>query len=67
MTIHQTHNALPECIRAQSIEILNKHFAAVIDLHGQVKQAHWNVRGPGFIGVHELFDKVSEGLKSSPT
>jgi starvation-inducible DNA-binding protein len=30
-----------------------------MDLHVQVKQAHWNVRGPDFIGVHELFDKVS--------
>ncbi len=55
-----THNTLPEAIRAQSVEILNKHLAAAIDLHAQVKQAHWNVRGPGFIGVHELFDKVAE-------
>ena len=57
--MQHTHNTLPEAIRAQSVEILNKHLAAAIDLHGQVKQAHWNVRGPGFIGVHELFDKVA--------
>ena len=54
-----THNTLSENIRAQSIELLNKHLAAAIDLHAQVKQAHWNVRGPGFIAIHELFDKVS--------
>jgi starvation-inducible DNA-binding protein len=54
-----THNTLPDDIRAQSIELLNKHLAAAIDLHGQVKQAHWNVRGPGFIAIHELFDRVS--------
>ena len=54
---------LPEAVRAQSIELLNKHFAAAIDLHAQVKQAHWNVRGPGFIALHELFDKVSEEVE----
>lgn len=57
--MRSTHNTLPETIRAQSIELLNKHLAAAIDLHGQVKQAHWNVRGPNFIAIHELFDKVS--------
>ncbi|MDR3440542.1 DNA starvation/stationary phase protection protein Dps [Telmatospirillum sp.] len=54
-----THNTLSENIRAQSVELLNKHLAAAIDLHSQVKQAHWNVRGPGFIAIHELFDKVA--------
>jgi starvation-inducible DNA-binding protein len=58
-----THNTLSETIRGQSIELLNKHLAASIDLHAQVKQAHWNVRGPSFIAVHELFDKVSEQVE----
>jgi starvation-inducible DNA-binding protein len=58
--MQSTHNTLAEPIRAQSIELLNKHLAAAIDLHAQAKQAHWNVRGPGFIAIHELFDKVSE-------
>jgi starvation-inducible DNA-binding protein len=58
--MHPTHNTLAEQVRAQSIELLNKHLAAAIDLHAQAKQAHWNVRGPGFIAIHELFDKVSE-------
>lgn len=53
-----THNTLSENIRAQSVELLNKHLAAAIDLHAQVKQAHWNVRGPSFIAIRELFDKV---------
>jgi len=59
-----THNTLSESIRAQSVELLNKHLAAAIDLHAQVKQAHWNMRGPGFIAVHELFDKVSEEVEN---
>ena len=57
--MQQTHNTLSENIRAQSAAILNKHLAAAIDLHGQLKQAHWNVRGPNFIAIHELFDKVA--------
>jgi starvation-inducible DNA-binding protein len=61
--MHQTHNTLAETTRAQSIELLNKHLAASIDLHAQAKQAHWNVRGPGFMSVHELFDKVSEAVE----
>ncbi len=58
-----THNTLSENIRAQSIELLNKHLAASIDLHAQVKQAHWNVRGPGFIAIHQLFDTVAEQVE----
>ena len=54
-----THSTLSENIRGQSVQLLNKHLAAAIDLHGQVKQAHWNVRGSGFIAIHELFDKVA--------
>jgi starvation-inducible DNA-binding protein len=58
-----THNTLSENIRGQSVELLNKHLAAAIDLHAQVKQAHWNVRGPGFISIHELFDKVAVAVE----
>ena len=62
--MHPTHNTLSENIRGQSVELLNRHLAAAIDLHAQVKQAHWNVRGPGFIAIHELFDKVSEQVET---
>ena len=61
--MHSTHNTLSGAIRAQSVELLNKHLAAAIDLHAQMKQAHWNVRGPGFIAIHELFDKVSKEVE----
>lgn len=59
-----THNTLPEAIRAQSIEILNRHLVAAVDLHAQVKQAHWNVRGPGFIAIHQLFDMVAAEIET---
>lgn len=57
--MQKTHNTLSKKIRVQSVELLNLHLAAAIDLHAQLKQAHWNVRGPGFIAIHELFDRVS--------
>jgi starvation-inducible DNA-binding protein len=58
--MHQTRNTLSANIRAESVELLNKHLASAIDLHGQIKQAHWNVRGPNFIALHGLFDKCAE-------
>ena len=60
--MYKTHNTLSENVREQSIALLNKHLAAAIDMQGQIKQAHWNVRGPTFIAVHELFDKVSDDV-----
>jgi starvation-inducible DNA-binding protein len=62
--MQSTRNTLPENIRAQSVELLNIHLAAAIDLHAQLKQAHWNVRGPGFIAIHELFDKVAAEVEN---
>jgi starvation-inducible DNA-binding protein len=44
----------------QSVELLNRNLAMAVDLERQAKQAHWNVKGPNFIALHELFDKVAE-------
>ncbi|MGQ3045193.1 MAG: DNA starvation/stationary phase protection protein Dps [Niveispirillum sp.] len=54
-----THNTLSENTRGQSVELLNRHLAAAVDLHAQVKQAHWNVRGSSFSAVHEMFDNAA--------
>lgn len=62
--MQKTHNTLPKKIRVQSVELLNKHLATAIDLHAQMKQAHWNVRGPGFIAIHKLFDQVSTEVEN---
>ena len=40
------------------ITMLNLRLASAIDLAQQMKQAHWNVKGPHFIGLHRLFDEV---------
>lgn len=55
---HTTSVSLKPKVRAETIEVLNALLADLIDLHSQTKQAHWNVRGPHFIMLHELFDKV---------
>ena len=44
---------------------LDLGIAVLIDLRQQVKQAHWNVTGSNFIGLHKLFDKLAEELDSA--
>jgi len=57
--MHPTKNDIPLAKRKQLIEILNRLLADSIDLNTQVKQAHWNVKGPNFIALHQLFDTIS--------
>ena len=56
----KTKNDLSEGVRSKVIELLNARLADAIDLQTQTKQAHWNVKGPDFIALHELFDKINE-------
>jgi starvation-inducible DNA-binding protein len=58
----ETANDLPAHARAQVIELLNNRLADAIDLAGQAKQAHWNVKGPQFIALHKLFDEIHEAV-----
>src|SRR5437588_10181792 len=59
----KTKNDLSEKTRVKAIELLNARLADCIDLQTQTKQAHWNVKGPTFIALHELFDKINEDLE----
>src|SRR6266481_3120288 len=54
---------LTEAIRAKVIPLLNARLTDAIDLQTQTKQAHWNVKGPNFIALHELFDKINEDVE----
>jgi starvation-inducible DNA-binding protein len=55
----ETSNDLSPTTRQSAIEMLNEQLADVIDLQLQAKQAHWNIKGPNFVGLHELFDRLA--------
>jgi starvation-inducible DNA-binding protein len=63
--MYPTKNDLPEATRGKVIDLLQERLADSIDLMLQTKQAHWNVKGPNFIALHELFDKVYESSVES--
>src|SRR4051795_2509682 len=58
-----TKNELSPGTRTQVCDLLNQRLADCIDLQTQCKQAHWNVKGPTFIALHKLFDKVDESVE----
>jgi starvation-inducible DNA-binding protein len=62
-TMFKTKNDLSEAIRLKAVELLNVRLADCIDLQTQTKYAHWNVKGPNFIALHELFDKINEDME----
>jgi len=60
--LYETKNPLPAETRARVVELMNQRLADCVDLQSQCKQAHWNVKGSNFIGLHELFDDVYESV-----
>ena len=57
--MNPTKNDLPAKKRSSLCALLNERLADLLDLGLQAKQAHWNVKGPQFIALHELFDSVA--------
>lgn len=53
---------LAQKVRVAMVDLLNQHLADTFDLYSQVKQAHWNVKGPQFIALHKLYDELAEEL-----
>jgi starvation-inducible DNA-binding protein len=57
--MNKTRNTLPPHIRKEAIGVLNQTVAELFDLFARIKQAHWNVRGTTFIGLHKLLDEFA--------
>ncbi len=58
--MHKTRIDIPLDRREPLVALLTERLAEAIDLQLQIKQAHWNVKGPSFIALHELFDDFYE-------
>ena len=54
--MHRTRNNLSSNAKTVSIDLLNARLADGIDLALATKQAHWNLKGPQFIGIHLMLD-----------
>jgi starvation-inducible DNA-binding protein len=53
---------LPEDARLKIVDLLNARLADGLDLHSQIKVAHWNVKGPQFAALHPLFESFAVAL-----
>lgn len=56
-------SGLSEQKQSQMVDLLNARLADSVDLTLAVKQAHWNLRGRGYIGVHEMLDDIADRLR----
>lgn len=61
--MHPTSHTLSPQTRQRCVELLNARLADAMDLHSQLKQAHWNLKGPGFIALHNLFDDIADDAR----
>jgi starvation-inducible DNA-binding protein len=57
-------SALPLETRRTLAEALNARLADGLDLHSQLKVAHWNVKGAHFAALHPLFESIAVSLAS---
>jgi len=62
MTSYKSPSPLPDKDRQQIAASLNARLADGLDLHSQIKVAHWNVKGPQFAALHPLFETFAVGL-----
>jgi len=60
--MYKSPSPLPEDVRTQIADTLNARLADGLDLHSQIKVAHWNIKGPQFAALHPLFEMFAVSL-----
>jgi len=60
--MYRTPSRLPEEARVRVAEALDAALSDGLDLHSQIKVAHWNVKGPHFAALHPLYETFAVAL-----
>lgn len=60
--MYRSPSRLPEDARGRVAAALDAALADGLDLHSQVKVAHWNVKGPHFAALHPLYETFAVAL-----
>lgn len=60
--MYSSPSHLPQEARQKIAAALQSVLADGLDLHSQIKVAHWNIKGPHFAALHPLFETFAVGL-----
>ena len=60
--MYRSPSPLSEAARKEIAASLNARLADGLDLHSQIKVAHWNIKGPNFAALHPLFETFAVSL-----
>src|SRR5262245_54034417 len=60
--MYKSPSHLPEGARVEVANQLNARLSDGLDLHSQIKVAHWNIKGPQFAALHPLFETFAVSL-----
>ena len=60
--MYKSPSRLPEEARKMLCETLDARLSDGLDLHSQIKVAHWNIKGPQFPALHPLFETFAISL-----
>lgn len=60
--MYRSPSHLPEEARIKIADQLNARLSDGLDLHSQIKVAHWNIKGPQFAALHPLFETFAVSL-----